>query len=112
LSSIARFDLANRGGRHPVQPHTFYARPLVFDKILAQPHFAVVNIGTPNAIKIVPIPIVVATFGLIAVAQPAQNFGVAKMLDLGEQQCFCLGRRFSKRKMTRYAKSAMSGVDN
>jgi len=34
------------------------------------------------------------------------------MFDLGEQQCFCLGRRFSNRKMTRYAKSAMSGVGN
>jgi len=29
--------------RQPVQPHTFYARLLVFDETLAQPHFAVVN---------------------------------------------------------------------
>jgi len=42
LCSLARFDLANRGVRQPVQPHT-YARLLVFDEILAQPHFAVVN---------------------------------------------------------------------
>ena len=28
-----------------------------------------------------------------------------KCLTLGEQQYFCLGRRFSKRKMTRYAKN-------
>jgi len=43
LCSLARFDLANRGVRQPVQPHTFYARLLVFDETLAQPHFAVVN---------------------------------------------------------------------
>jgi len=42
LCSLARFDLANRGARQPVQPHTF-ARLLVFDETLAQPHFAVVN---------------------------------------------------------------------
>jgi len=42
LCSLARFDLANRGVRQPVQPHT-YARLLVFDETLAQPHFAVVN---------------------------------------------------------------------
>jgi len=43
LCSLARFDLANRGVRQPVQPHTFYARLLVFDKTLAQRLFAVVN---------------------------------------------------------------------
>ena len=43
LCSLVRFDHANRGVRQPVQPHTFYARLLVFDKTLAQPHFAVVN---------------------------------------------------------------------
>jgi len=43
LSSLAIFDLANRGVRQPVQPHTFYAGLLIFDKTLAQPHFAVVN---------------------------------------------------------------------
>jgi len=42
LCSLARFDLANRGVRQPVQPHT-YARLLVFDETFAQPHFAVVN---------------------------------------------------------------------
>jgi len=42
LCSLARFDLANRGVRQPVQPHT-YARLLVFDDTFAQPHFAVVN---------------------------------------------------------------------
>jgi len=42
-SCFARFDLANRGVRQPVQPHTFCAPLLVFDKALAQPHFAVVN---------------------------------------------------------------------
>jgi len=42
LCSLARFDLANRGVRQPVEPHT-YARRLVFDKTLAQPHCAVVN---------------------------------------------------------------------
>ena len=42
LCSLASFDLANRGVRQPVQPYT-YARLLVFDKTLAQPHFAVVN---------------------------------------------------------------------
>jgi len=43
LCSLARFDLANRGVRQPLQPHFFYARLLVSDKILAQPHFAAVN---------------------------------------------------------------------
>jgi len=43
LSSLARFDLANRGVSQTVQPYTFYARLLEFDKTLAQPHFAVVN---------------------------------------------------------------------
>jgi len=42
LCSSARFDLASRGVRQPVQPHT-YARLLVFDETLAQLHFAVVN---------------------------------------------------------------------
>ena len=42
LCSLARFDLANRGVCQPVQPHT-YARLLVFDETLAQPHFAAVN---------------------------------------------------------------------
>jgi len=31
---LKRFDLVNRGVRQPVQPHTFYARLLVFDKKL------------------------------------------------------------------------------
>jgi len=43
LCSLARLDLANRGVRQLVQPHT-YARRLVFDKTLVQPHFAVVNL--------------------------------------------------------------------
>jgi len=43
LCSLARFDLANRGVRQSVQPHTFCAPLLVFDETLAQPHFAVVN---------------------------------------------------------------------
>ena len=42
LCSLARFDLANRGVRQPVQPHT-HARLRVFDETCAQPHFAVVN---------------------------------------------------------------------
>jgi len=37
LLCLSRFDLPNRGVRQPVQPHT-YARRLVFDDILAQPH--------------------------------------------------------------------------
>ena len=37
------------------------------------------------------------------VVKPTQNFG-GKCLTLGKQQHFCLGRRFSKHKMTRYAK--------
>jgi len=32
-------------------------------------------------------------------------------LTLGEQQHFCLGRRFSKHKMTRYAKSLRGAMD-
>jgi len=32
-------------------------------------------------------------------------FGGAKCLTLGEQQYFCLGRRFSKHEMTKYAKN-------
>jgi len=43
LCSLARFDFSNRGVRQPVQLHLFYARLLVFDKTLTQPHFAVVN---------------------------------------------------------------------
>ena len=43
MCSLARFDLANRGVSQPVQPHTFFARMLIFDKTSAQPHFAVVN---------------------------------------------------------------------
>jgi len=43
LRSLARFDLANRGVRQPVQPHIFHARLLLFDKTSAQHHFAVVN---------------------------------------------------------------------
>jgi len=43
LCSLARFDLSNRGVRQPVQPHSFNARLLVFDKTSAQPHFAAVN---------------------------------------------------------------------
>jgi len=43
LCGLARFDLANRGVRQPVQPHTFYGPLFVFDKTLAQPHFAVVD---------------------------------------------------------------------
>jgi len=42
LCSLARFDLANRGVRQTVQPHT-YARLLVLDETFVQPHFAVVN---------------------------------------------------------------------
>jgi len=37
------FVFSNRGVRQPVHPHLLYARLLVFDKTLAQPHFAVVN---------------------------------------------------------------------
>jgi len=43
LCSLVIFDLANRGVRQPVQLHTFCAPLLVFDNILAQPDFAVVN---------------------------------------------------------------------
>jgi len=42
LCSLARFDLANRGVRQPVQPCT-HALLLVCDETLAQHHFAVVN---------------------------------------------------------------------
>jgi len=43
LCGLARFDLANRGVRQPVQPHTFYARLLVFDETSSQPASVVVN---------------------------------------------------------------------
>ena len=43
LCSLARFDLANRGVHQTPQRYTFYARLLVFDKALAQPHFSIVN---------------------------------------------------------------------
>jgi len=42
LCSLARYDLANRDVRQPVQPHT-YARLLVFGETPAQPHVEVVN---------------------------------------------------------------------
>jgi len=38
MCSLARFDLANRGVRQPIQPHT-YARLLVFDETLAPASF-------------------------------------------------------------------------
>jgi len=41
VCSLARFDLSNRGVRQPVKPHTFYARLLIFDETLPDPHFAV-----------------------------------------------------------------------
>jgi len=40
---LSRFDLAKRSLRQTVQPHTFCARLLAFDKTLAKPHYAVVN---------------------------------------------------------------------
>jgi len=43
LCSLARFDFSNRGVRQPVHPHLLYARLLIFDKTLAQPHFSGVN---------------------------------------------------------------------
>jgi len=43
LCSLARFDLATWRVHQPVQPHTFYARLLAFDKTLEQAHFAFVN---------------------------------------------------------------------
>jgi len=49
LCSLARFDLANRDVRQPIQPHT-YARLLVFDETFAQLHFAVVNCSDADAV--------------------------------------------------------------
>jgi len=43
LCSLARSDLASRGVRQPIQPHTFCVPLLVLDKTLVQPHLAVVN---------------------------------------------------------------------
>ena len=43
LCNLAKFNLANQGVRQPVQPHTFNTQLLVFDEILAQLDFAVVN---------------------------------------------------------------------
>ena len=43
LRSLARFNLANWVVGQIVQPHTFCALLLIFDKTLAEPHFAVVN---------------------------------------------------------------------
>jgi len=43
LCSSVKLDLANQGLPQPVQPRTFNSQLLVFDKTLAQPHFAVVN---------------------------------------------------------------------
>jgi len=43
LCTLEKFDLANQGVRQPAQPHTSNPQLLVFDKTLAQPHFAVVN---------------------------------------------------------------------
>jgi len=64
LCSSPRFDIASRGVRQPVQPHT-YAQWLVRDDPLAQSHFAVVNcsdavmsVFTPlfqHAAKILPL---------------------------------------------------------
>ena len=40
---VLQDSILQTGGAQPVQPHTFYARLLVLDKTLAQPHFSVVN---------------------------------------------------------------------
>jgi len=53
---LAKFDLANRGMRQPVQPHTFCARLLIFDKTLAKPHFAAVNCSDAHSDKCVSLP--------------------------------------------------------
>jgi len=41
--AVQQDSILNRGMRQPVQPHTFYARLLVFDRTSVQSHFAVVN---------------------------------------------------------------------
>ena len=51
---FARFDLVNRDVHQPVQPYTFYARLLVFDKISAQPHFAAVTFSDAVTIVFTP----------------------------------------------------------
>jgi len=43
LCILAKFDLANRGVRQPVQQHTSNPQLLVYDETLAQPDFAFVN---------------------------------------------------------------------
>jgi len=65
LCSSARFDLASRGVHQPVQPHTFYARLLVFDKTSAQPHFAAVDCS--DAVTSVLLPCFNAQPDIIAI---------------------------------------------
>jgi len=48
--------------------------------------------------------IVITVIGGPASGVATQNFGGSKCLTSGKQQHFCLGRRFSKHKMTRYDK--------
>jgi len=41
-TTVVNAELRSIQAHQPVQLHTFYARLLVFDKTLAQPHFAAV----------------------------------------------------------------------
>jgi len=62
--------------------------------------------NSDNCIVLVIINFLMSAWSLevLPVVKPTQNFGGGKCLTLGKQQHFCLGHRFSKHKMTRYAK--------
>ena len=55
LWSLARFDHANRGVRQPVQPHTFYARLLVFDKTSAASFCSCKLFGRSDGCVLLPV---------------------------------------------------------
>ena len=55
LWSFARFDHANRGVRQPVQPHTFYARLLVFDKTSAASFCSCKLLGRSDECVLLPV---------------------------------------------------------
>ena len=55
LWSFARFDNANRGVRQPVQPHTFYARLLVFDKTSAASFCSCKLLGRGDGFVLLPV---------------------------------------------------------
>jgi len=58
-----------------------------------------------SPVVLIPTRVCTVTTPLHSSGAVGAKFYGAKMFDLGEQQHFCLGRLFSKHKMTRHAKN-------